>query len=625
MYYLQHMQHLLTAGVSQGDKGVAGQQRTGSPAGEQMNVSEQLNEAGFTLDNIANSSDCLILTFDRHYRITNCNEESFRMLGQRPEQLLGQKLNQPFKLGYLQTLIMQNYCFKGQPLLIDGKQHFCDFSPLEEKNQATGGILAIYRQEQRTTRSADLPDLLGTLKQHNFFHDDSLILVNPEGIITLVNQSFADGLGVRASQMIGKHVHKAYPNSNPSRLPSVMDSGQPEVAEPHLLNGQNAIVSRYPLIKDGQMIGALGKILFHDIRELSRLADKFQAYISKPEKKTKPAQQGNHEFKYDCNSIIGHSPVMKELKEKLLRIAQRPSNVLLSGESGTGKELFAHAIHAASKRRHAPFVRVNCAAIPEQLMEAELFGHVDGAFTGARKGGQTGKFEQAHTGTIFLDEISEMPQHMQAKLLRVLQEKEVTPLGSTRTRKLDIRVIAATNVTLEQLVAEGKFRTDLYYRLNVIALEIPPLRERREDIYFITKHLIDAFNDEFDMQIQGLNDDAWQMLKGYNYPGNIRELRNAIESAFNMTNGPLLESGDLPQHIRQKFGSGLVPAGPASTPQELLGNIGQQPLQEIMENLEQRLLEATLEKTGGNKLSAANLLGISRPGLYKKLQKFGIS
>jgi transcriptional regulator with PAS, ATPase and Fis domain len=268
---------------------------------------------------------------------------------------------------------------------------------------------------------------------------------------------------------------------------------------------------------------------------------------------------------------------------------------------------------------------VNCATIPEQLMEAELFGYVDGAFTGARKGGQTGKFEQAHGGTIFLDEISEMPAHMQAKMLRVLQEKEVTPLGSTQTRKLDIRVIAATNVTLEQQVADGQFRTDLYYRLNVIALGIPPLRERREDIYFITKHLIDNFNDEFDLNVQGLTEDAWKILKGYNYPGNIRELRNAVESAFNMVNGALIEADDLPQHICQKFGT-ISPQSTQSLPGgELISSIGQKPLQEIMEQLEQQLIKATLDKTGGNKQSAASLLGISRPGLYKKLQKLNIN
>lgn len=590
-----------------------------------MKIAEQIKAAGFNLNGIANNSDCLVLIFDCNHRITNCNEESRQLLGKRPEQLLGQKLNQPLKLGYLQTLIIQNFCFKGQPILINGRQHFCDFSPIEKDEQLQGGILAIYRHEQRSTLSAELPDLLQSIKPGSFQHQDSLILVNPQGVITLINQSFADILGIRASTMIGKHVHEAYPNSNPSRLPTVMHSGREEVAEPHLLNGNTAVVSRYPLYKNGEIIGALGKILFHDIHELSRLAEKFSVYICRPEEESKRKKGNLHEFKYDCNSIIGHSPAMKDLKEKLLRIAQRPSNVLLSGESGTGKELFAHAIHAASKRRYAPFVRVNCAAIPEQLIEAELFGYVDGAFTGARKGGQVGKFEQAHGGTIFLDEISEMPLHMQAKMLRVLQEKEVTPLGGTRTRKLDIRVIAATNVTLEQLVAEGKFRTDLYYRLNVIALEIPPLRERREDIYFIAKHLIDNFNDEFDLNIQGLSDEAWQMLKSYNYPGNIRELRNAIESAFNMTAGPLLEAADLPQYIRQKFGPQFLKSAQTSPPPELLGSVGQKPLQEIMEELEQQLLKATLEKTGGNKQGAANLLGISRPGLYKKLQKFNLS
>jgi len=589
-----------------------------------MNIAEQIKAAGFALNGISNNSDCLILVFDQAYRITNCNEESRKLLGASPEQLLGQKINQPLKLGYLQTLIMQNFCFKGQPILIDGRQHFCDFSPVEKNDQPQGGILAIYRHEQRATLSAEIPDLLQAFKPGSFQHEDSLILVNPQGIITLINQSFADILGIRAKEMIGKHVHSAYPNSNPSRLPSVMNSGKAEVAEPHFLNGNNAVVSRYPLYKDGELIGALGKILFHDIDELSRLAEKFSVYVCRPEEDKKRKKANVHEFKYDCNSIIGHSPAMKELKEKLLRIAQRPSNVLLTGESGTGKELFAHAVHAASKRRYAPFVRVNCAAIPEQLMEAELFGYVDGAFTGARKGGQVGKFEQAHSGTIFLDEITEMPSHMQAKMLRVLQEKEVTPLGGTRTRKLDIRVIAATNVALEQQVAEGRFRTDLYYRLNVIALEIPPLRERREDIYFITKHLIDNFNDEFDLKVQGLSDEAWQMLKHYNYPGNIRELRNAIESAFNMTAGPLIEASDLPQYIRQKFGPQFLKPAHSLPSSDLLGSVGQKPLQEIMEELEQQLLKATLEKTGGNKQGAASLLGISRPGLYKKLQKFNL-
>jgi transcriptional regulator with PAS, ATPase and Fis domain len=292
------------------------------------------------------------------------------------------------------------------------------------------------------------------------------------------------------------------------------------------------------------------------------------------------------------------------------------------GESGTGKELFAHAIHAASKRRFGPFVRVNCAAIPEHLLESELFGHTDGAFTGAKKGGQIGKFELADGGTIFLDEISDMPMIMQAKLLRVLQEREVTPLGSTATRQIDIRVVAATNVNLDEKVRDGLFRTDLYYRLNVIALPIPPLRERRDDIYFITKHLIDDFNAEFDLAIHGLEEEAWRLLKNYDFPGNIRELRNAIESAFNMATGTTIKAEDLPPHIRQSVGSSQTMPVNSAQQESMLSSIGQKPLQEIMEEMERKLIEASLAQVGGNKLNAANVLGISRPGLYKKLHKY---
>jgi len=217
-----------------------------------------------------------------------------------------------------------------------------------------------------------------------------------------------------------------------------------------------------------------------------------------------------------------------------------------------------------------------------------------------------------------------MPLVMQAKLLRVLQEKEVTPLGGTGTRSIDMRVIAATNVDLEERVRKGEFRTDLYYRLNVISLEIPPLRNRREDIYFIAKHLIDDFNAEFGMAIQGLDDEAWKLLENYDFPGNVRELRNVIERAFNMTDGPLIRAVDLPPtlHRARPGTSGGRPAIPVRD--ELLSAIGRKSLQEILEEMERQLIEASLERVGGNKLSAANVLGISRPGLYKKLNKYNI-
>jgi len=587
-----------------------------------MGFAQQVSEAGFNLGEYQVIHESWLMVLDHEQRITTSNEECFGLIGKRPEEIIGQRLSQVIKLGFLHSFVVQGFCFKAQPIWIEGVKHYCDYAPLTKDLQVAGGVFSLMRAEQLETPALEMPDLLCSMDPNSDITRESLILVNTAGIITMINQPFADNLGICARDMLGKHVHKAYPNSNPSRLPVVMDTGQAEIAEPHLLNGRHTVVSRYPLFKNGEMIGAWGKVLFSDIREIERLAEKFQAYLRTPEASPTKRRNREHDFKYDCNSIIGHSKAMKELKEKLLRIAERPSNVLLAGESGTGKELFAHAIHAASKRRYGPFVRVNCAAIPEHLLESELFGYSEGAFTGARKGGLVGKFEQADGGTIFLDEISDMPIPMQAKLLRVLQEKEVTPLGSTATRRIDMRVIAATNVNLDEQVREGSFRTDLYYRLNVIALRIPPLRERQDDIYFITKHLIDNFNAEFDMAIQGLDEEAWQLLRGYDYPGNIRELRNAIESAFNMATGPTIRAVDLPQHINHSVGRMPAPDTESGAQQTLLDCVGQKPLQEIMDEMERRLIEASLERVGGNKLNAANILGISRPGLYKKLHKY---
>ncbi len=587
-----------------------------------MGFAQLAEDAGYSLKGYSPLEESWLVVIDQEQRITTSNEECFALLGKRPAELIGQRLGQVLKLGFLHSLLLQGICFKAQPVWIDQIKYYCDYLPLGMDPQSSGGLFSLMRSEQLDMPSLEMADLLCSMDQGSNLAQESLILVNTAGVITMINQPFADVLGVRAGEMLGKHVHSAYPNSNPSRLPVVMDTGQAEVAEPHLLNGRNAVVSRYPLFKDNKMVGAWGKVLFSDVREISRLADKFHSYIAPPGSRKTRNQASGLDFKYDCNSIIGHSKPMKELKEKLLRIAQRPSNILLMGESGTGKELFAHAIHAASRRRFAPFVRVNCAAIPEHLLESELFGYSDGAFTGAKKGGQVGKFELADGGTIFLDEISDMPLLMQAKLLRVLQEREVTPLGSTATRQIDVRVVAATNVNLDEKVRAGDFRTDLYYRLNVIALTIPPLRERRDDIYFITKHLIDDFNAEFDLNIQGLEDDAWRLLKNYDFPGNIRELRNAIENAFNMANGPNITAGDLPQHIQLAVGNAPPQAVDQTQQENLLTRIGQKPLQEIMEEMERRLIEASLEQAGGNKLNAANVLGISRPGLYKKLHKY---
>ena len=575
-------------------------------------IREETEEAGWTA------------LLDRELNIVSTNTACEPLFGWDPEEITGKRLGDLINLAPLTSLIVTGFCFKSEPAKAHGKNLSCSYVPLLQDNKSIGGFLTITQRYAPLEGSAEtglqtnLAQALGPLMD---IVQDGLIVLDRQGFITLANQHFADALGVRAQDMIGKHIFEAYSDSKASRMPIVMETGQAEIGWPHLINGKEVVACRYPLFKDGEVVGALGRILFRDVREVTLLANQLQSLMGQETKKP-PAISKHCDFHYDVNSIVGNSKSMRELKSTLLRVAKRGSGVLLIGESGTGKELLAHSLHAASERRYGPFIKVNCAAIPEHLLESELFGYSDGAFTGARKGGQIGKFELAHGGSLFLDEISDMSITMQAKLLRVLQEKEITPLGSEATRKFDVRVITATNINMERMVEEGKFRRDLYYRLNIVSVRVPPLRQRTEDIPLLVKHFIDTFNEEFGLKITGLTQDAWDLLKSYDFPGNIRELRNLIESAFNVVNGPLIRKSDLPEQVL--LTAGRIPLQPV----DLLAAAGldgeNNSLPDILDAVEKYLIEDAIARCGGNKNEASTLLGISRPGIYKKLQKHKI-
>ena len=561
-----------------------------------------------------------IVQLDEALLVVSLDDSAGALLGVDPVNLLGKRVDNVAGLAILVNLMLCGISFSNQIIRIAERRLACDYVPRIEGGRIAGGVLTLisgYSEEA----AAMADELSGLLRSAGAFMDyDGIIILNRAGIVVMVNQSFADVLDTTPQAMIGKHVHDAYPNSQPSRMPLIMETGKPEIGVTHYMNGREVITNRFPLVKDGRVIGAMGKIIFRDVREMTLLANRL---LNAPERAASSrlmAGKGSV-FKYDIDSIVGQSARIVELKQTLLRVASKNSNVLLRGESGTGKELFAHALHAASTRRYAPFVKVNCAAIPEHLLESELFGYAEGAFTGAKRGGQVGKFEQAHTGTIFLDEIGDMPLTMQAKLLRVLQERELVPLGSTVPKTVDVRVVAATNSGLEQLVKEGKFREDLYYRLNVVALTIPALRERCEDIYCITKNIIDQLNDEFGLAVQGLDNEAWNIIRHYGWPGNIRELRNVIESAFNVVDGQQIRKEHLPRHLSLGAASTEGKVTEGGVEDYLDTSLGRMNITEIMDKLEKIIIDKALERCHGNKLHAAQLLGISRPGLYKKLHK----
>jgi DNA-binding NtrC family response regulator len=312
------------------------------------------------------------------------------------------------------------------------------------------------------------------------------------------------------------------------------------------------------------------------------------------------------EDRYHFHHLIGKSPSMKKIYDLIERVSDSSSNVLVTGESGTGKELVAKAIHYTGARKAGPFITVNCAAIPETLLESELFGYKKGAFTDARSD-KNGLVFEAGEGTLFLDEITEMSFTLQAKLLRVIESKEIRPLGDTNSYPIDVRFISSSNRNFKSFIQESRFREDLYYRLKVIDIELPPLRERKEDIPLLVKHFIEKFDPETKKDIQGVSEKTMKILTGYSWPGNVRELENVIQRAITLSEHEVIQPEDLPGALIQEAGEVIIEKG----------------LQEkyTIEQLENEYIRRVLIEVGGNKSKAAEILGLDRKTLYRKLQE----
>jgi len=371
-------------------------------------------------------------------------------------------------------------------------------------------------------------------------------------------------------------------------------------------------VTRIPIVKDGETVGAVGKVVFKDVKDLKILSNKLTKLEFELEY-YKEELRKVYGGKYTFESIIGNSEKMEWIKSIAFKASKGNSTVLILGESGTGKEVFAQAIHNGSIRNKGPFIKVNCAALPENLLETELFGYDEGAFTGAKKGGKPGKFELSNRGTIFLDEIGDMPISMQVKLLRVLQEREFERVGGTKTIKLDLRVIAATNRDLTKMIEQGQFRQDLYYRLDIISLAIPPLRERTEDIPLLCDMLLKKINKRVQHYVEGIAPATLKLLMAYKWPGNVRELENVLERALNLMddNEVLIAPEHLPPVVKKM--------NKVKEPIEVSENLA-----EMLDDTEKQAILKVLEEAGGNKSKAAKLLGIHRSGFYQKLQKHNI-
>jgi PAS domain S-box-containing protein len=437
---------------------------------------------------------------------------------------------------------------------------------------------------------------------------DAISVVDEQGFGILINPAYTRLTGLNEADVLNKPATVDIAEGESVHL-RVLQTGEPIKGVPMKVGPKRKEVLVYcsPIKVEGKLRGSVGVI--RDVSELRKLSDELEG----------AKRLIRHlESKYTFFDIIGKSEVIASVIEQATRAALTPATVLLRGESGTGKELFAHAIHHASNRVKGQFIRVNCAALSESILESELFGYVEGAFTGAKRGGKKGLFEESSDGTIFLDEIGEISSGLQSKLLRVLQEKEIVRVGDNRAVAVDVRIIAATNANLEDKIKQGTFREDLYYRLNVFPIYIPPLRQRREDMPLLVNFLIRKFNQEYGRNIEGISLGALERLTEYNWPGNVRELENILGRAIiNMRSGEMeIEKYHLP----------LLELTRVNPPVEsVLEKYSGKSYQELYQDWEKNLLEQALEQTMGNKTKSAQLLKMSVRNLYYKLEKYGLA
>jgi len=466
------------------------------------------------------------------------------------------------------------------------------------------------RAKSAPNRHLKKVSLRGQLEMYERILDsiyNGIMVTDFDGLVTHFNKPYGEFLGLNPEEQIGKHCTEVIENT---RMHIVAQTGKAEINQSHRIKGQNMVVQRIPIWKDGKVIAVFGQVMFKDVKDVGKLARE----LSLLESKVKLYEEELINLRsthYTFDSIIGKSRTMSILKKEALKAAANSFSVLISGESGTGKELFAQAIHHASPRRVHPFVRINCAAIPRDLLESELFGYDKGAFTGAGAQGKPGKFELARHGTVFLDEVADLPIEMQPKLLRVIEDRQFERVGGTQIIQSDFRVISATNQNLEEMLFAGRFRKDLFYRLNVIPLHIPPLRERKSDILPLAHHFLRQMAQEATLAEIKLDKGAALALTSYDWPGNVRELSNVLERAMSAIEGDTIHLCDLPFYLQRRQKNSPRP--------------NQTSIKAVQARAEKEAIRYALEETNFNKARAAKLLGIHRTLLYKKMAKHKIA
>lgn len=569
-------------------------------------IKDQVYYQQLILDNMHNG---MIMINNEGY-IQFLNERAEQIINVKEEVVLGKHINHVIKDSRLPQVLKNRRQELNQKVILEnGRQIISTRIPIVNHANNVIGAFAMFKDitevVQLAETNTDLNEIKKMLEAIIYSSDDAISVVDEKGLGLMINPAYTRLTGLTEKDVIGQPATVDIYEGESMHL-KVLKTGESVRGVPMKVGDQkrDVLVNVAPVVVDGTVKGSVGVI--HDVSEISSLTKE----LNRAKQKIRTL-----EAKYTFDDIIGPSSIMQLALEQAKIGAHTPATVLLRGESGTGKELFAHAIHNESDRKHEKFIRVNCAAIADTLLESELFGYEEGAFSGARRGGKKGLFEEADQGSIFLDEIGELSLSTQAKLLRVLQENEIVRVGGTEPISLDVRIITATHINLEKAIMKGTFREDLYYRLNRLPIFIPALKERLDDLPFLVEHLINQLNETYGRSVEAMSHQALHHLQKYPWPGNVRELENIIGRAMIYMNRQerIIQLDHLPQLLEKPINQ---PNKHSIVYKEKLS------LRQAVNSFEKQFIKRIYKNNEYNKTQTAKALNISLRTLYYKLEKY---